>query len=226
MSIEKIVVEVEPRTDTGKGACRRMRAAGRVPANVYGLNRSPFSLSVVPSRIEEVLRGEAGHNAMLTLSMQGGKESREVMMRELQRDPVTERLVHIDFVRVDVTQKVQVDVPLQLQGLAAGVKNEGGVLDFVHRFVQISCLPTHIPGHMDLDVSALNIGQHISAGELELGEGLELLDPPEMILVVVSAPRAEEEPEVAEGEEDAEAADAAPEADGDPAEPTDGADKG
>lgn len=226
MSMEKIVVEVEPRTDTGKGACRRMRAAGRVPANVYGLNRSPFALSVAPSRIEEVLRGEAGHNAMLTLSMQGGKESREVMMRELQRDPVTERLVHIDFVRVDLTQKVQVAVPIQLQGIPEGVKNEGGILDFINRVVQISCLPTHIPGHMDLDVSGLNIGQHISAGDIELGEGLEMLDAPDMILAVVSAPKAEEEPETEEGEEDAAAADAAPDAEGDSAESTDGADKG
>jgi large subunit ribosomal protein L25 len=202
-----IVVEVEPRRNLGKNHSRRMRREGRVPANVYGMELKPFAVSVDPRRIEDVLRLESGRNTILTLAMSGAGQSREVMLREMQRDPVSEKLVHIDFVRVDPTKALHVAVPVRLLGTATGVKNEAGVLDFVHRQVEVSCLPVAIPEHLDVDISELHIGQHVSVKDLAAVANVEFLDDPETILAVVSAPRVEEVPAAA-AEEEAEAAEA------------------
>lgn len=196
---EKIVLEVEARTETGKNACRRIRASGRVPGNVYGLDSAAFAVAIQPKRVEELLRTEGGRNAVLTLSLDG-RESRTVMLRELQRDPVTERLVHIDFIRIDPTKTVQANVEIRLVGLPVGVKTEGGLVDFVHRHVSVSCLPGSIPGHFDVDISELHIGQHVSVADIPLAEGVAFLDPPETIIAVVAAPKAEVEAKVGEEE--------------------------
>jgi large subunit ribosomal protein L25 len=200
---EKIIVEVEPRSERGKNACRRLRRAGKVPGNVYGLTREPFAVAVDPRRIEDLLRLESGRNTIFTLSAVGGKERRDVMVRELQRDPVTETLLHIDFVRFDPDKRLQVAVPVRLIGIATGVKNEGGVVDFVHREVLVSCLPARIPENFEVDISELHIGQHVAVKDIAAMEDVELLADPDMILAVVAAPRKEEVPAAAEAEEEA-----------------------
>jgi len=199
---KNIVLEVESRETTGSTAGRRMRRKGQVPGNVYGLDRPPFKVSVNPRRIDEVLRLGSGVNTMFQLALAGENKTRDAMIKELQRDPVTDLPVHVDFIRVDPTKTVQVSVPVRLVGLPEGVKNEGGVVDFVNRVVEVECLPTHIPEHYDVDVSALHINQHVSVSDLSIGEGVKLLDDPEQILAVVVAPRVEE---VAVTEEEAEA---------------------
>jgi large subunit ribosomal protein L25 len=129
------------------------------------------------------------------------------MVRELESDPITRQVVHVDFQRIDLKVKVRVEVQIELTGVPAGVKNEGGVLDFVHRHVEVECLPTEIPQHLTIDVSRLNIGQHIEAKDLEMPEGVELLVEPERVIAAVSAPRKpEEEEEAGEGLLEAEAA--------------------
>jgi len=207
-STEQLVVPVDAREDRGKNACRRLRVGGMVPGNVYGMNVDSFAVSVEARRIEEILRLGSGRNTIFTLSLGGGKDSRAVMLRELQRDPVSERLVHVDFLRVDLTKTVHVHVPVHLVGTPEGVKNEGGVVDFVHRQVEVACLPSAIPDHLDVDISHLHINQNISVNELTTGEDFEILDPPETILAIVGSPRveAEEAPTAEEGEgEEAEA---------------------
>jgi large subunit ribosomal protein L25 len=214
---ERAHVEVQARADRGKNANRRIRAAGRIPGNVYGLNLDPYAVSVDPRSVEQVLRLSTGRNTIFRLQLAGGKESRDVMIRELQRDPVTDRLIHVDFVRVDLTKAVTVSVPVHLVGTPTGVKNEGGVLDFVQRSVEVSCLPDAIPEQLDVDVSELHVNQNVAVKDLVVGEGITVEDDPEAILAVVAAARAEivegvpeeegeaaEEPEVAgeaEGEE-------------------------
>lgn len=193
-----IVLEVEPRENTGKNACRRIRARGLVPGNVYGLDRAPFKVAVDPKRIEEVLRMGSGVNTIFTLSLAGQQRRRETMIKELQRDPVTERPIHVDFVRIDATKAVQVSVPIRLLGIATGVKNEGGLIDFVHREVEVDCLPGQIPEHLDVDVTELHINQHVAFKDLPVVEGVTLLGDPEQIIAVVVAPKAEEEPVAAE----------------------------
>jgi large subunit ribosomal protein L25 len=120
------------------------------------------------------------------------------MIKALQRDPVTERLVHVDFVRVDLTKSVRVSVPVRLIGLAEGVKNEGGLLEFMHRQVEVECLPTDIPEHLDLDVTALHLNQHLSVKDLPLRERVTVLDDPESVICVVAVPKEEAAPVVEE----------------------------
>jgi large subunit ribosomal protein L25 len=219
MTDKQVLIDVEPREDTGKNACRRLRAEGKLPGIVYGLDVAPYAVSLSRRRVETVLRGEAGRNAMVKLALPGGSEQRAVMIRELQRDPLSEQLLHVDFVRVDLDKPVHVNVPVRLEGLPEGVKTDGGVLDFMHRTIEVSCLPTRIPEAFVVDVTSLHIGQHVAVSDIAIEEGVEILEHAETIIAGVAAPRKEEEVAVAadaEIEEGAEAA--AAEGEGAPAE--------
>jgi large subunit ribosomal protein L25 len=174
-----------------------------VPAVVYGLERPSFLVAVDERRVDELLRLGSGRNTILTLKLAGQDRSRAAMIKDLQRDPVSESVVHIDFVRIDLNKPVQVTVPVNLVGTAEGVKNEGGIMDFIHRDIRVECLPSDIPEHLDVDVEALHVGQHVSAEDLRVGERVTILDDPNTIIAVVMAKRAEEET-VAEAEEEAE----------------------
>ena len=196
--IKNIVVEVNERTDLGKNASRRHRQRGDVPGVVYGLGRPPVSVAVGSRKIEHVLGLETGKNTIFTLALAGQDRSRAVMIKALQRDPVTERLVHVDFVRVDLEREVTVRVPIRLVGIAEGVKNEGGIIEFVHRQLEISCLPGSIPEHIDIDVSALHVNQHLAVKDLTVPEKVTVVDDPETIVCVVAVPKVEEAPVVEE----------------------------
>jgi large subunit ribosomal protein L25 len=190
----KVVLEVTRREETGTNVCRQLRARERVPGNVYGLDRPPFMVSVDPRRIDELLHLGSGVNTIFSLTLSGESRTREAMIKELQRDPVSERLLHIDFVRVDPDKAIHVRVPVHLVGSPEGVRNEGGILDFVHREVEVECLPGDIPEHVDLDVTALHINQHVSVSDLRFPEGVRVLADPNQIVAGVVAPRAEEVP--------------------------------
>jgi large subunit ribosomal protein L25 len=187
-----IVLEVEARTTTGKNACRRLRAAGRIPGNVYGLARAPFMVAVDPKSIEGLLRLSSGANTVFTLTMKGHEGQREAMIKELQRDPVSELPIHVDFVRIDASRAIHVNVPIRLTGIPVGVRLEGGILDFVHREVAVECLPGDIPEHAEIDVTELHLNQHVSIKDLVLGERVKLLGDPEEIVAVVVPPKVEE----------------------------------
>lgn len=214
----EVIVEVEAREVTGKNACRRLRVRGQVPGNVYGLDRAPFKVAVSPKRLDEVLHLGSGRNTVFTLRLGGDKPTnREAMIRELQRDPITGAVIHVDFVRVDPNRKIQIQVPIRLIGIPFGVKNDGGVLDFVHREVEVECLPGSIPEHLDVDVSELRINQHVSVSDLQAAGGVRVMAPPDTIVAVVAVLKAEvapgevvaatpAEPEVAKKGKDVEAA--------------------
>ena len=193
-----IVVEVSERTDRGKGAAGRRRRRGEIPGIVYGLGLPPFSVAAESRRIEQVLHLESGINTIFNLSLAGQDKSRAVMIRDLQRDPVTDRLVHVDFVRVDLARAVRVQVPVRLIGVPEGVRTEGGILEYVLREVEVECLPTAIPEHLDVDVSALHLNQKVSVADLAAAEGVKILEEPDSILAVVAPPAKEEVPAVEE----------------------------
>ncbi len=195
---KNIVVEALERSELGKNASRRLRKDGGVPGVVYGLDRPPFTVGVGARKIEEVLGLETGRNTIFTLSLTGQDRSRAVMIKALQRDPVTERLVHVDFVRVDLTRSVRVNVPIRLIGIAEGVKSDGGLLEFVLRQVEVECLPSDIPDHLDLDVAALRLNQHLSVKDLPVRERVTILDDAEAIVCVVAVPKEEAAPVVDE----------------------------
>jgi large subunit ribosomal protein L25 len=201
----EMTIEVERREGKGKNENRRSRAAGKIPAVVYGGGRETVPILVDRKKMLELLKKSGTENAIFLLKL-AGKE-RHTMVREVQLDPVSRQVVHIDFQRVLMTEKVRVQVPIELVGTAYGVKTQGGLLDFVTREVHVECLPGDIPQRLELDVTDLHVGQHIEAGVLKLPQGVTLLDEPARVLVamahgrveeVAAAPAAEEaaEPEV------------------------------
>ena len=195
---KNVVVEALERSDLGKNASRRLRKGGGVPGVVYGLDRPPFSVGVGARKIEEVLGLETGRNTIFTLSLTGQDRSRAVMIKALQRDPVTERLVHVDFVRVDLAKAVRVNVPIRLIGIAEGVKSDGGLLEFMLRQVEVECLPSDIPDHLDLDVTSLRLNQHLSVKDLPVRDRVTVLDDAEAIVCGVAVPKEEAAPVVDE----------------------------
>ena len=194
-------VNVRLRERTGKNANRRLRAAGEIPAVVYGGSADAAAIRVDGRRVLSLIR-EGGENAVFLLQLEGTEQTRHTMIRDLQWNPLTGALVHIDFQRVKMDQQVQVSVPVEIVGTPEGVRNEGGLLEFVTREVAVVCLPGDIPVSIPLDVSALHVGQHVEAGQLSLPDVVALVDEETKVIVSVAAARViEEEDEEAEEDE-------------------------
>jgi len=191
---QTLVVEVEAREAVGKNANRRLRQQEKIPGVVYGLGIAPFLVAVSPRRLGEILHLDTGRNTIFSLALAGKDETRAAMIKDLQRDPVTEQLVHVDFIRLDLSKKITVRIPIRLLEIPTGVKNEGGVLDFMHREVEVECLPKDIPEHLDINVSELHLNQHVSVSDIPVGEGVRILDDPATVIAVVAVLKAEEVP--------------------------------
>jgi large subunit ribosomal protein L25 len=181
---ETMNIEVSPRQQTGKNANRRSRANGKIPAVVYGGGKESVAIEVDRKTLIDMMRNHAGENPIFLLKL--GDKERHAMIRSMQTDPVSRHIIHIDFQRVLMDQKVRVAVPIELVGTSYGVKTEGGMLDFVTREVHVECLPGEIPKHLDLDVTGLHVGQHAEAKDLQLPAGVTLLDEPDKVLVSLS----------------------------------------
>ncbi len=211
-------VSVRLREQTGKNANRRLRAAGEIPAVVYGGDADSAAIRVDGKSVQTLIR-EGGENAVFQLQLEGTDRTRHTMIRDLQWNPLTGALVHIDFQRVKMDQEVQVSVPIALIGTPEGVRNEGGIVEFVTREIAVVCLPGDIPSSIELDVEPLHIGQHVEIGELTLPDAVRLEDDESRVVVSVAAPRlVEEEDEVSEEDELLEAFGEEPEMVGDGAE--------
>jgi large subunit ribosomal protein L25 len=195
-----ITLEVESREETGTNANRRLRAAGLIPAVVYGGDLDPVAIQVDRRTLHELFKKTGGENAVFLLKMAGTDQKRHTMVRELTIDPITRQVIHIDFLRVLMTEKVKVQVPIELQGTPTGVKNDGGVLDFITREVEVECLPGDIPQKIDLDVEDLEIGSHYEAKDLGLPESVELMVELDKVIVAVAHSRVATEVEEAEAE--------------------------
>ena len=200
--IETIVVA--KRDKVGKSASRDLRQNGLIPATIYGLNEPAVSIAISPKIVARVLASDTGMNSMLHLQREGTEIKRHVIIKDIQRDAVTGRLVHLDFMRVDPTHKVRVHVPIVLNGTPVGVK-EGGLLDFVHRTIEVECLPSFIPGHIDVSVENLHVGDTIRLDQVKLDAHLTLLGDAHNVICSVHGKGAEEEEAAA-----APAAEAAP----------------
>jgi len=199
----------EPRSATGKGAARKLRATGRIPAVIYGRAMQTRQVSVNPQDLDKLLHSTgAGLNTLIDLQLEGAEQ--QVLLKALQRDPVHGAFLHADFYQVDLSQAVVVSVPLRVVGRAPGVELGDGILDLPLREIEIACLPTAIPDHIEADVSELQIGQSLHVSELHLPEGAELRTDAALAVALVAAPKVEEEAG-AEGE--------APEGEEAPAEP-------
>jgi large subunit ribosomal protein L25 len=196
------------REGSGKGVARKLRAAGRIPGILYGRAKDSVPLTLDPLVLERAIqKSEAGVNTLFDLEMEGAEAgARVVLVKDLQREPGAGFLLHADLYEVDLTQTVEVEIPIHLIGTPTGVSLEGGIMDHAHRELRIECLPRAIPDELTLDVSALAIGDSLHVSDIAIPEGVELRDDPDISVVIVAAPRKEEEEvpaEVAEGEEGA-----------------------
>ena len=192
--MKTIELTVEKRSTNGKNEARRSRAAGRIPAVVYGAGKPNVPITVDRKALSDVFREGAGENAIFLLKLGGSDQSRHAMIREMQRDPVSRRPLHIDFVRVLMDVKITVKVPIEVVGIAKGVKTEGGILDTVTREVEIECLPGNIPAHLAVDVTELAIGDALRVSQIPAPEGVRIVDNPEKVVLHVAHPTREEEP--------------------------------
>jgi large subunit ribosomal protein L25 len=195
---------VERREGTGKGVARKMRAAGRIPGVVYGRGRETVPVSLDPLLLDRALRAsEAGMNTLFDLEVRGDarRGERVVLVKELQRDPVTSAMLHADLYEVDLTRTVEVEVPIHLVGTPRGVALDGGILDHALRQLRIECLPRAIPDELTLDVSDLGIGDSLHVRDIALPEGVSLVDDGDLSVASVVAPQKEEvvAPVAAEG---------------------------
>jgi large subunit ribosomal protein L25 len=192
-------LEVQKRESRGKNAARRLRAAGRVPAVIYGSQQKKriqesISISVDPKLLMRILHSDSGVNTLINLKLEG-KSAGVVMVKEFQLDPVTRALLHTDFYRLALDKTATVMVSIQVRGEAAGIRLQGGILDFVTRDIEVECLPVDIPEHIEIDVTELMIGQGVRVKDLAEHEKWKPVSDGELMIAHVVAPKVEEEPE-------------------------------
>jgi large subunit ribosomal protein L25 len=187
----EITVSAEKRDTRGKNEARRLRVKGFAPAVLYGAGQPSIAVSVNPKEVGRILGSASGHNTIFQLAIQGG-EATPVMIVDWQRDPVRDNLLHVDLKRIDLTQRLEVKIPVQTTGEPKGVKLQGGLLEVITREVEIECLPDEIPEHFIADVSELMIGQSVRAGDIPLTGSMKLVSAPEQVIAHCVTMRAEE----------------------------------
>jgi large subunit ribosomal protein L25 len=188
-----IELQVERRKEVGKNVARRARVAGKVPAVVYGAKKETVPIYFEARALTTAFRKGAGDNAIYLLKMAGTDQTRHAMIKEINRDPVTREVLHVDFLRVLMDVKVRVPVALELIGTPKGVKQEGGILDFVSREIEIECLPSEIPATLPVDVSDVGMGESFRVSQITAREGIRILDDPDKVIAHVAHPAKEEE---------------------------------
>lgn len=181
---------VEERKDRGKGPARRLRQAGKIPGVLYGMG-SNHAVTMDPKFVEKMLLKEGGQNTVLSVTG-SGLDGKKVLVKDWQVDPRSRRLLHVDLMEIDVSEKVEVTVKLTFVGKCVGVV-EGGVLNVIAREIDVKCFPDKIPGHIDVDVTSLAIGESFHLDDLTLPEGLEKANPQNPTVVTVVPPAKEEE---------------------------------
>ena len=186
-----ITVAAEVRTSRGKNEAHRTRAAGQIPAVVYGAHQDPVSIAVSPREILRIVRSNTGFNTIFNLAITGG-ETTPVMVVDQQVDPIRGTLLHADLKRIDLTKRIRVTVPVHTHGEPKGVKVQGGLLEVITRSVEIECLPDEIPEGFTVDVTELMIGQSKRASDVGVAGSMKLISDPATVIAHIVALRAEE----------------------------------
>ncbi len=205
----EFVVSAEPRKDQGKGASRRLRRTGKVPAILYGAGKGPVPLTLDHNELLKQLEKEAFYSHILTIDMGGKKE--QAILKDMQRHPAKPFILHMDFMRVSAGEKIRVNVPLHFRGaeMAPGVKIGGGIATHAVTEVEINCLPKDLPEYIDVDLSELELGQSLHLSDITLPKGVELVqllqgEEHDVAIAAIQATRGAaeaEETEAAAGEE-------------------------
>ena len=187
-------LKLELREKPGTIGSRKVRHEGRIPGVIYGHGEKPLAVSVEGRELGELLHGGRRQN-IIDIQLDGKKDT--AMVRDMQLDPVTRRVLSIDLQRISRSDIITAEVPIVTVGTAAGVRDQGGMMDLVTHEIEVRGPADKIPEEIRVDVSELTIGDNISAGELTLGEGIRLITPADTTIVAIEQPRAEEAPAAA-----------------------------
>jgi large subunit ribosomal protein L25 len=195
------------RNTKGKNEARRLRAAGKIPATLYGAQKAgdqpaPESVTIDPKPFMRILHSKSGLNTLITLKMQDAGDMR-VLVKDVQLDPITHHPLHADLYRVNMDRKIKVTVPITLKGESRGVKQDGGVLDFVHREIEVEVLPANIPDSIEIDVTNLGIGDAVHVRDLAANAAWEPVTDADLMIVHVVTIKVVEEATTAAGAEGA-----------------------
>src|ERR1051326_2337147 len=194
-------LKAEKRDGRGKNEARRLRAAGKIPAVVYGTEKNKaLEIAVDPRTLLRILHSESGVNTLIGLDGAGLAAGGKVLVKEYQLDPIDHKLLHADFYAVAMDKTLVVTVPIVIKGEPKGVKQQGGVVDFVNREIEVECLPGDIPEHIDVDISELMLHQGIRVRDLPKSDKVKPVSEPEMMIVHVVTIKVEEPPAPAEPE--------------------------
>ena len=196
------IIEVEKRDRIGGGKIsRRLAEEGLLAAVVYGGKKDSVPITVDRKSLLELINKATSENVIFLLKMAGTEKERHAMIKEMQVDPVSRELLHVDFLRVMMDEVLRVNVQVELEGSPIGIREEGGVLDFVTREVEVECLPRDIPDTLKVDVTDLHINQHVEVSELVVPEGVTITEEQDRVVASVVIPREIVEEEEVEEEE-------------------------
>lgn len=204
--MEKVILKAEVRDGSGKQVAKDLRNKDLIPAVVYKDGKDALKLQLARTDLEDILHTKAGENAIINLKIGGESKPKDktVIIKDVQRDPVKDRLLHVDFHEISLTEALKVNVPLASRGEAVGVKQDGGILEHVMWELHIECLPTAIPEKIEFDVSNMKIGDAVYVKDISVPEGIKVLNDPELIAMIVKPPKVEVPKEEAVAEAPAE----------------------
>jgi large subunit ribosomal protein L25 len=193
----EVTLEVSRRERSGKEYAKKLRQDNKIPAVVYGGHKEPVAITVERKAVSDLIqKSEHGIRSIFLLKMAGTDQQRHAMIKDMQMDPISRRMTHIDFVRVVMDELIRVLIPVNLTGSSIGVK-EGGILDWQMRDLHVECLPNAIPDKIDVDITNLGPHQQVRISDLKLPEGVKVEEDPHRVIVGVTTARAEVVAEVA-----------------------------
>jgi large subunit ribosomal protein L25 len=199
-----VSLKARPREHVGKSGARRARREGLVPAVLYGEGDEVRSLAVDSKDFYTVIHTTAGENVILDLKVEGSKAGDcKAIIKEIQYHPVRRDILHVDFQHISMTKEITVHVPIEVKGEAAGVKTRGGILEVIHRDVEVECLPADIPNAISVDVTELDVGDSLQVRDLVI-ENVKIVTDPTATVVTIVAPSVIEEAKPAAAEEEEE----------------------
>lgn len=191
--MEEIILKAEERTETGRGKVKDLRGAGFIPAVVYHGGKSSQSLKVSHHELVSLVHQHRIEGVIIYLAIKDDKKkTRPCLIKEIQFDPVHGDIIHVDFNEISLTKAIKVNIPVTAKGEPIGVKQEGGSLEHILWEIEIECLPTSIPKALEVDVTALKMGESIHVKDLKAPEGVKVLNDPEAIVMMVAMPMKEE----------------------------------
>lgn len=194
--MEEVLLEAQKREDIGTGKANRLRKQSLVPAVVYGEGKKPLNIQLASRDFQHVIAVHKGESFVITLKIKDSSrsEDKSVLIKQIQHDPVSDEIIHIDFHEISLTKTIRVKVPLVATGEAVGVKQDGGVLDHTMWELEVECLPAQIPESIEVDVSSMKIGDALHIKDLSLPQGVKVLNDPQATVLAVTMPTKEAAP--------------------------------